>query len=77
MTKKIIMNPRPSKQPDPATADQWVENRAPDVKEPVKRLTLDIPVSLHRTIKAQCAMRDTKMVEEILELLIKKYGNPQ
>ncbi|SEM81065.1 hypothetical protein SAMN05216404_101219 [Nitrosospira multiformis] len=42
--------------------------------ERMKRLTIDIPLSLHRAIKMQCAGRDTKIAEEIRELLLKKYG---
>ncbi|MEU3475892.1 hypothetical protein [Rhodococcus sp. NPDC006774] len=41
--------------------------------EPLKRLTLDIPASLHREIKKQTADRGTKMVEEIRDLLEQKY----
>lgn len=33
--------------------------------EPLKRLTLDIPATLHTRIKSQCALRGVKMVEEI------------
>jgi hypothetical protein len=38
----------------------------------MKRLTLDIPESLHRLIKSQCASRGNKIVDEI-KLLEKKY----
>jgi hypothetical protein len=30
---------------------------------------------LHRKIKAQCAMRGTKIADELRELLLQKYGN--
>ena len=40
----------------------------------MKRLTIDVPESLHRSIKAQCAMRGTKIADEVRELLLKKYG---
>ena len=43
--------------------------------EPMKRLTLDIPESLHRTIKVSCAGRGTKMAEEIRALLEAHYAN--
>lgn len=71
-----------------AGADDWVTSRngsdpeAPGsirdtqnapAQEPLKRLTLDIPESLHRAIKAQCAADGTKMVVEIRELLEQKY----
>lgn len=38
-----------------------------------KRLTLDIPESLHARIKSQCALRHTKMVDEIREMLEAKF----
>ena len=41
----------------------------------MKRLTIDIPEELHRTIKSQCAARGTKMADEVRELLLQNYGN--
>jgi hypothetical protein len=41
--------------------------------EPLKRLTIDIRRSLHARIKSQCALRGTKMVEEIRLLLERAY----
>jgi hypothetical protein len=53
-----------------------VENRTVSNKvEKMKRLTIDVPESLHRTIKAKCAMRGAKIADEVRELLLKKYGN--
>ena len=45
-------------------------------REQYKRLTIDIPDSLHRTIKSQCALRGTKIADEVRELLIQKYLQP-
>lgn len=74
MTKKISFGAKPSSKPAPEAADSWVENRASGAAEPMKRLTIDIPESLHRAIKAQCAMRGTKIADEMRELLSEKYG---
>ena len=41
--------------------------------EPIKRLTIDIPESLHRAMKVATAQRGTKMVDEVRELLEQKY----
>jgi hypothetical protein len=41
--------------------------------EPIKRLTIDIPESLHRAIKVQTAQRGTKIIDEVRELLEEKY----
>lgn len=76
-TKKIAFGTKPTNKPAPAPVDTWVENRAADGEvEAMKRLTIDIPESLHRAIKSQCAMRGTKIADEVRELLLKKYGNP-
>lgn len=75
MTKKVPIGPKPTgrEAQSGASADQWVKNRAGD--EPMKRLTIDIHESLHRKIKADCAMRGTKIADEVRELLMQKYGN--
>jgi hypothetical protein len=78
-TKKVAIGAKPTNKPAPAQADAWVENRADeapeaDEAEPIKRLTIDIPQSLHRRIKSQCAGRGNKIVDEIRELLLQKYA---
>lgn len=69
-TKKIQIGTKP------ATADAWVDTQSStsSVSERMKRLTIDVPESLHRTIKAQCAMRGTKISDEVRMLLLQKYG---
>ena len=75
-TKKVQIGTKPTNKPIPASADAWVESRSNgDEPEQMKRLTIDVPESLHRSIKAQCAMRGTKIADEVRELLLKKYGN--
>ena len=74
-TKKIAFGTKPTHKPAPAPVDTWVESRAAGEAEAMKRLTIDIPESLHRTIKSQCAMRGAKIADEVRELLLKKYGN--
>jgi hypothetical protein len=79
-TKKVQIGTKPVPRSVPAGADEWVKNRESlaDVgeKEVNKRLTIDVPDSLHRAIKAACAMRGTKIADEVRELLLQKYGNP-
>ncbi len=76
MSKKVSFGAKPThrkaepQQKAKAQAEQWVQHRA---TEGTKRLTLDLPASLHRRIKISCASRDTRMVEEIRELLEKHY----
>lgn len=72
MTKKVSISSKPSNKAIPENVDVWVESRT-DKSEPMKRLTIDIPTSLHKTIKVQCAMRGTKIADEVRELLSQKY----
>ncbi|MGQ0756763.1 hypothetical protein ACT43E_20840 (plasmid) [Acinetobacter baumannii] len=76
MTKKVSIGTKPTSKPTPAaTADAWVESRSNgDEPEKMKRLTIDIPASLHRKIKGSCGNRGTKIADEVRELLAEKYG---
>ena len=74
--KKVLIGARPTGTTTVQPADAWVDSRAAaDAPEAMKRLTIDVPASLHRTIKAQCAMRGAKIADEVRELLLQKYGN--
>jgi hypothetical protein len=79
MSKKEIRFTKKPGTPPPA-AEAWVNSsRGTDAaaasdepvkpEEPTKRLTLDIPESLHARVKSQCAKRGSKMVDEIRLLL--------
>jgi hypothetical protein len=75
MKKQVAIGPRPTNKPASPLADQWVEKRAMvETSERMKRLTIDIPESLHRAIKGQCGMRGTKIADEVRDLLLQKYG---
>jgi hypothetical protein len=39
----------------------------------MKRLTIDVPASLHARIKSQCALRGVKRADEVRELLEKHF----
>jgi hypothetical protein len=76
VNKKIAFGTKPTNKPAlTTTADEWVGSRDAGQVESMKRLTIDIPESLHRSIKAQCAMRGSKIADEVRELLLQKYGN--
>ena len=68
MNKKVSIGMRPTAVP---SSDKWVAERVES--EAVKRLTIDIPASLHGQIKSSCALRGVKMAEELRELLEKHY----
>ncbi|WP_269936361.1 plasmid partition protein ParG [Serratia liquefaciens] len=75
--KKVTFGAKPTKLA--SSADAWVESRSieeapPQPVEKMKRLTIDIPESLHKAIKSACALRGTKIADEVRELLYKKYG---
>lgn len=74
-TKKVSLGPKPTAKLVVPAADAWVDSRAAGEAEPMKRLTIDVPESLHRAIKMQCAGRGAKIADEVRELLLKKYGN--
>lgn len=73
--KKITIGAKPTAKVA-AAADEWVQSRetVAGEKEATKRLTIDVPESLHRAIKMQCADRGNKIADEVRELLLQKYG---
>ena len=82
MSKKVTFSARPPSaaqaDPLPAIADQaaidaWVNNETPLVAEPVKRFTFEVPLSLHKRIKMQCAAQDRQMADVLRELLDKHF----
>ena len=68
MSKKhVSFGTKPAAAPAQAPkVDAWVKNRD---AQPMKRLTIDVPASLHARIKSQCAMRSIKMADEVRSLL--------
>lgn len=72
MSKKVAFGPKPALA---VTPDQCVGSRTPEAGsgERLKRLTIDVPLSLHVRIKAQCALRGTKMADEIRRLLEERF----
>jgi hypothetical protein len=71
MSKKVAFGVKPgAARPDPTQADDWVNRRDP---EAMKRLTIDVPASLHARIKSQCALRGVKMADEVRDLLEKHF----
>ena len=66
--KKIQIGSRPTGK---VAVDEWVKNRESALtgKETTKRLTIDVPESLHRNIKMQCAARGTKIADEVVKLI--------
>ena len=74
--KKISIGAKPTASGADRAAEKWVEDRAPGKNAgETKRLTIDVPVDLHGRIKAACALKGVKMVDDINRLLVQEYGN--
>jgi hypothetical protein len=66
-------SPKADRESTPEIVDSSEPTPAP--KEKTKRLTLDIPETLHRAIKGKAAIEGVAMVDMLRELLEEKYGN--
>lgn len=74
MVKKVSFGAKRPTEPTPTTdIDKWVEDRQPGSPEPTKRFTIDVPISLHKRIKSQCALQNLVMAEVIRDLLEKRF----
>lgn len=69
--KKITITAKPAPKPK-STADDWVQQRTA-VEEKIKRLTIDLPASLHTRVKSQCVLRGTTMVELVRDFLEREF----
>lgn len=66
--KKVAFPLKPEPKPAP-TKEAWVDDRHEEEGE-TTRYTIDLPVALHRRMKAVCALQGKKMsviVREIFE----------
>ena len=80
--KKVSFNAKP-KQEKPANIDEWVADRdsktvnpkssSGEAPEKIKRLTLDIPESLHRAIKKKAVEDGETMADQLRSLLEAHY----
>ena len=69
---KSVAIKMPSTRP---SADAWVaEREAPKVPaEPMKRFTIDVPVSLHTRIKVRCAAKGVNMADVLREIFEREF----
>lgn len=73
MAKRITITAKPARSAgEIPNAEQWVASGKTD-GEGMKRFTIDVPESLHRRIKIQCAAQGLKMADEIRALLDKHF----
>jgi hypothetical protein len=84
--KKVSFGRKPGAAEKPVDVEEWVINREALVEvdnspvletakpEKIKRLTLDIPESLHKAIKLKATNDGVTMVELLRGLLEEHYG---
>jgi hypothetical protein len=65
--KKVTFGGKPTTNRMVNSPDEWVAG------EPTKRLTIDIPLSLHQRVKSQCALEGANMAEVVRGLLEKRF----
>jgi hypothetical protein len=65
--KKVTFGGKPTTGRTANSPDEWVAG------EPTKRLTIDIPLSLHQRVKSQCALEGANMAEVVRGLLEKRF----
>jgi hypothetical protein len=74
--RKTTSFKQPPARPFPVDPEKWVNDRAPSPianSEKTKaittgksaRLTIDLPQQLHARFKATCALRTTRMIDEV------------
>jgi hypothetical protein len=78
--KKISISSKPRAKAAPTSPDEWVSSDSASPPQPTKpaektkRLTIDIPLSLHQRVKSQCALKGEKMADVVRELLEEHFG---
>jgi hypothetical protein len=70
--KKVSFGRKPSVGSKSGSPDNWVHARE-GVTEPTKRLTIDIPRSLHKRVTTGCAIEDVDMAEVVREFLEQRF----
>lgn len=87
VNKKVNIGMKPSKPETPINLEQWVSTRISGEELPtspvptaetapikMKRLTLDIPESLHKAIKSRSVEEGVAMVDMLRKLLDEHFG---
>lgn len=70
--KKVEFGRKPLAGSKSGSPDDWVHARE-GITEPTKRLTIDIPRSLHKRVKTGCAIEDVDMAEVVREFLEQRF----
>ena len=70
--KKVTFTPKPTVNKSRPTADDWVQQK-PLIEGKMKRLTIDLPESLHTRVKSQCVLRGTTMLQIVRDFLEREF----
>ena len=66
---------QPSKPENKQSAEEKPqENKHGKVKEPMVRVSLDLPKSLHRVVRKDAFDRETTIMQIVRELVVEKYN---
>ncbi len=74
--KKVAFTGKPPGDVRTSNPDAWVTNRDVAPREATKRLTIDVPASLHKRVKSQCALENLVMADVMRELLDRRFPAP-
>lgn len=69
--KRVEIGAKPTGPNSGLSPDAWVAERK--AAEPTKRLTLDVPLTLHRRVKVGCARENVNMADVVRELLEQRF----
>ena len=69
--KKVSFRSKPAGSSGRLSPDEWINDK--NAGQPMKRLTIDVPLGLHKRINSQCAEKGTKMADAVRELLEKQF----
>ena len=73
--KRVTFGGKPTAvAPGRPSAEEWVSDREP--AGPTKRLTVDVPLALHRRFKTRCAAEGLNMADVVRELLERRFPPP-
>jgi len=71
------VRPRAAKEELPATAEQWVRGGEGADAGPQKRLTLNLPASLHTAFKGRCVVEGMTIQDKVRVLIARELARDQ
>ena len=72
--KRVPITAKPTGSAQQRSPEAWVQQK-PAAAERIKRLTIDIPESLHLRAKMQCVQRGVYMADVVRDFLEREFGS--